>query len=245
MRTLLVALSILLSSALLAQEAPPQLVGYYPFEEADGLAVLDASGQGHNGEIMHDSRSVRRVTGRRGGALDFSGGDPAQRSQAGCVALRGLETVDFTKGLTVEAWVRLTKLVREETYELVSNTQSDRGKGFRFGLFYQSLCLRSGEGDAGKTWGGQTNPADFMPKMDQWYHFAGTYDGSLYRVYVDGVLTGVSDPNLALTPGQPQVFIGAYGGGYAYGLNGVVDDVRLYNYARQASEIVMDAKLRD
>jgi large repetitive protein len=245
MRTVLTTLALLLSSALLAQETPQQLVGYYPFEETTGAAVLDASGLGHHGEIMNDSRGVKRVTGRNGGALEFTGGDPTQRNQAGCLALRGLEGVDFTKGLTVEAWVKLSQFTREETYELISNTQSDRGKGFRFALFYQSLCLRSGEGDAGKTWGGQTNPSEFAANTDQWYHLAGTYDGSVYRVYVDGVLMGMSEPNLALTPGQPQVFIGAYAGGYAYGLNGVVDDVRLYNYARPDAEIVLDAKLRN
>lgn len=245
MRTLLIALSLFAASVLLAQDTPQQLVGYYPFEETSGGAVLDASGLGHNGEIRHDSRGVKRVPGRSGGAIEFVAGDPTQRNQAGCVALSGLDQVDFTKGLTVALWVKLTKFVREETYELVSNTVGDRGQGFRLTIFYQCFSLRSGEGGSGKTWGAQTNPAEFLPKTDQWYHLAGTYDGSVYRVYVDGVLAGQSESNLTLTPGLPVVCLGSYGGGYAYGLDGIIDDVRLYNYARPAAEIVLDAKLRD
>ncbi|MHB8995229.1 MAG: LamG domain-containing protein [Armatimonadota bacterium] len=222
---------------------PQQVVGYYPFEEPTGLAVVDASGLGHHAEIMNEFRGVRRVTGRTGGALEFTAGDPKVRSQAGCVALHGVDTAEFSNRLTVELWAQFTKFVREQTYELVSNSKGDRGPGFRFGFSYQSLWLRSGEGGSGKTWGAQTSSAAFVPKVGEWYHLAGTYDGSVFRVYVDGVLMGQSEPNLSLTPGQATVFLGSYSGGYAYGFDGVMDDVRLYNYPRSASQVALDAKL--
>ena len=47
----------------------------------------------------------------------------------------------------------------------------------------------------------------------------------------------------ALARGDTTVHIGAYRGGYAYGLDGVVDDLKLYNYAQSAEHVVMDAKL--
>jgi hypothetical protein len=243
MRALLIALSLLGGSLLSAQEMPQQLVAYYPFEESAGLEIRDASGLCHNGEIMNASRGVKRVEGRTGRALEFTAGDPKARSQAGCVALNGIDTAQFSSGLTIELWARFNSFVREQTYELVSNVPSDRGPGFRFGFSWQSLWLRSGEGGAGKTWGAQSSPAAFAPKVGEWYHLAGTYDGSVFRVYVDGVLMGQSDPNLKPTPGQATVFVGAYGGGYAYGFDGIIDDVRLYNYARCASDIALDAKL--
>lgn len=244
MRLTTPALLLALATAVFAQPTG-RLVGSYSFEEAAGSAIRDASGAGHHGEILNDARGVKRVTGRHGGALEFVGGDPAARNQAGCVVLSGFEDVDFSKGLTVEAWVQPTALIREQTYELVSNTENDRGKGFRLVLAYNMLWLRSGEGGAGKTWAAQSKSAEFVPAIGQWYHFAGTYDGSVFRVYVDGVLKGESEPGLALTKGLPKIYVGAYGGGYAYGLNAVIDDVRLYDYARPDSDLILDARLRD
>jgi len=61
----------------------------------------------------------------------------------------------------------------------------------------------------------------------------------------DEVLAAHSEANLALTPGDVTLGVGAYGAGYAHGLNGIVDDLRLYNCARSAAEIIRDAKLGD
>jgi hypothetical protein len=33
--------------------------------------------------------------------------------------------------------------------------------------------------------------------------------------------------------------------GYAYGLNAVVDDLRLYDYARSPAQVILDARLSD
>jgi hypothetical protein len=245
MRWLLLTLSVALCCLpALAQDNDPRLVGYWPFEEASGLAVLDASNQGHNGEIMNDSRGVKRVPGRTGQALEFTAAsDPAQRGQDGAVALKGMEQVDWSKGLTVELWAKPSKLDRAATYELVSNTKDDRGPGFRLMISWLSLNLRSGEGGAGTTWGAASEPSLVPLKVGEWLHLAGTYDGSVFRVYADGVLAKESDPNLKLPPGQPVIFLGSYSGGYAYGFNGVIDEVKLYNMARTPEQIMLDARL--
>ena len=228
-----------------ADEAQKRLVGYWPFEESDGMKLADASGSGHDGQILNDSRGVKRISGRRGGAIEFSGGDGKTPNQAGCITLPGFDPVDWSKGMTVELWLELTKLDRPATYELVSNTKSDRGPGWRFMIAWQSLCLRSGEGGSGKTWGAGTEPSLTQLRTGEWYHLAGTYDGSVFRVYVDGVLAAQSEANLGLTRGDATLDVGAYGHGYAYGLNGVVDDLRLYNYPRSPAEIIRDARLGD
>lgn len=243
MKTHCVLITLVLSAGLAAAQTTPALVGYWPCEEAGGAVVRDATNQGHDGEIMNDGRGVTRVPGRTGNALEFAGGDAAQRGQAGAVALKGMEQVDWSKGLTVELWLKLSKLDRPATYELVSNTKDDRGPGFRLMISWESLCLRSGEGGAGTTWGAGTKQSLTPLKVGEWTHVAGTYDGSIFRVYVDGALAGESEPNLQLTPGQPTVYVGSYSGGYAYGLDGALDEVRLYSGARTAAEIMTDARL--
>jgi hypothetical protein len=239
---LLVGMAAALASA---EGEPRKLLGHWRFDEGDGLVLRDAAGNGHDGQILNDSRGAKRVAGRNGGAIELTGGDQKERNQAGCLGIPGFENTDWSKGMTLELWVRFTKLGRPNTYELVSNTQSDRGKGFRFVVSWASLCLRSGEGDAGKTWGAQSEPSAITFGPGEWYHLAATYDGSVFRVYIDGLLAGESEPNLPLTRGESTLWVGAYRGGFAYGLNGIVDELKLYDYPRSAGQIVRDAKLGD
>lgn len=220
-------------------------VGFWRFDEPDGLDLLDASGNGHKGEILNNSRGVERVDGRNGGALSFSAGDQKQRGKAGGARLLGLDGLSWSQGLTVALWVKFTSINRPDTYELVSNTVADRGPGFRFVLSWSALSLRSGEGGSGKTWGCGSDATRITLKTGEWYHLAGTYDGSVFRTFIDGALVGESDPGLTLTEGEGTVWVGSYRGGYAYGLTGLVDDLRLYDYARTPAQIIMDAKLRD
>jgi len=238
-----VSLWLLIGAWAAGQESGEQRRWCWGFEEADGLAVHEATGRAAPGAILNESRGVARVPGRTGMGLEFSGGARTQRGNAGCVQLKGLEEVDWSNGMTVEAWVFFTELERPATYEIVSNTKDDRGPGWRLMVSWQSLWLRTGEGGGGVTWGGGSNPSVTRFATGQWYHLAGTHDGSVFRVYVDGVLVGQSAAGLTLPPGEPIVNVGSYRGGYAYGVNGVVDDVRLYNYARSSVEIIVTAKL--
>jgi hypothetical protein len=225
-----------------AQEPEKALVGYWPFEEAAGLNLKDASGGGHDGLIMNESHGVRRVPGRSGGALEFDGGDTTVRGQSGAAVLPGMGEMPWRQGLTVALWLKLNKLDRPATYELLSNSKDDRGPGFRFMIGWLSLWLRSGEGGNGKTWGAGTESANWQLRTDQWYHLAATYDAERFRVYIDGALAAESEP-LPLTDGESNLYLGSYRGGYAYGLHGVIDEVRLYNYARSPAEIMLDARL--
>ncbi len=226
-----------------APQQPP--VGFWRFDEPDGLDLVDTSGNGRKGEIVNNSQGVERTDGRNGGALALDGGDTKERGKAGGVRLLGLEGVDWSQGLTVELWVQFTHINRPDTCELVSNSIGDRGPGFRFTLAWSMLGMRSGEGGSGNTWGCGSDPAKITLKTGEWYHLAGTYDGSVFRAYIDGALVAESQEGLSLTKGDGTIFVGSYRGGYAYGLNGLVDDLRLYDYARTPAQIVIDAKLRD
>ena len=240
MRTRLLLAALIAGMSL--EGAEPKLVGYWRFDESEGQVVKDASGSGRDGKIANEGRGVRWVEGRSGSALEFSGGDPRLRHVAGCVEVPNMGEHDFTKGLTIELWLEFTKIERPETYELVSNTFSDRGQGFRLMLSWLALGLRSGEGGAGKTWGAASKAAETKTEAGVWYHIAATYDGSTYRVYLDGLEVAASE-RPTMTPGRPVLYIGSYNAGHAYGLNGIVDDVRIYDYARGQLDILNDAKI--
>ncbi|MCX5642411.1 MAG: hypothetical protein NTY10_04180 [Candidatus Omnitrophica bacterium] len=214
------------------------------FDQGEGLVIKDASGNNNNGAILNEGKNTKWGEGKVGKALEFTAGDPAARSNNGCVAVAGMDKYNFTKGLTVEAWVKFNdKRKREETCEIISNTFSSRGKGFRFAVSWNMLFLGSGEGgNDGKTWGAFSNEAQNPIKNNVWYHVAGTYDGSLFKVYLNGEEVKTSAPGLTLTEGQKTVSVGSYSGGSAYGVNGIIDEVKIYDYARSALDILKDSR---
>jgi len=221
------------------------LVGCWRFDEGEGLVVHDSSGNGHDGSILHEGRNAEWVEGRKGKAIEFTGGDPEKRNEAGCVQVPDMGAYDWSKGMTIEMWVKFTHLERPRTYELVSNTVSDRGTGWRFMVSWGALRFISGEGGQGRTWGAASRPAQTKIRVGVWYHLAATYDGSTFRTYLDGQEVGASEAGLEMTVGRPVIYIGAYNGGYAYGLNGMVDEVKIYNRARTPAEILSAAKMAE
>jgi hypothetical protein len=76
------------------------------------------------------------------------------------------------------------------------------------------------------------------PSINVWHHIAGTYDGSLISLYIDGQLVAqqpASGPVAITTDG---LAIGNRpGGGPAYRTDGILDDVRIYGSGLSANQI--------
>jgi len=75
-----------------------------------------------------------------------------------------------------------------------------------------------------------------------WHLVAGTYDGASVRLYVDGAEVGSGTPaglaiNYAL-PDNSNLYFGAYFGSCTLGFKGSIDEVRVFNRALSASEIL-------
>jgi len=79
------------------------------------------------------------------------------------------------------------------------------------------------------------------PLLDnKWHHITGTFEGSLIKIYIDGVLKNT----FTLAPGETPVsntrdlFIGRH---YALGryFRGAIDEVRIYNRALADSEVAL------
>jgi hypothetical protein len=77
--------------------------------------------------------------------------------------------------------------------------------------------------------------------LDVWYHVAATYDGSTWRLYLDGNLDGSSTVNRTprfdsiqhFSLGTAQTSTGASSGRF----EGLMDEVRVWNYARTEAAI--------
>jgi hypothetical protein len=73
------------------------------------------------------------------------------------------------------------------------------------------------------------------PPLNQWVHFVGTYDGTVFKSYQDGVFKATSStiPSSAFN-NTANLIIGA--GQYHFG-SGKIDDIRIYNRALSGSEV--------
>ena len=224
-----------------ALTADPHLVGLWRFDEEGGLTVRDASGNGLDGEVVNPE-NVKRIQGRSGRALAFAGTDK-ERGRSGCVLVSGMRQVDLSRGLTIEAWVRFSdRHTRQETCYIAADGPW-KGPGWRFIVSYDGLFVQSGDGE--DMWGAGVEAARFGGfEKNRWYHLAGVFDGSTYRLYMDGVEVAVSKPGLTLARGTDTLSIGSYAGGMTAAFTGALDEIKLYNRARSHIDIVKDARLQ-
>jgi hypothetical protein len=74
--------------------------------------------------------------------------------------------------------------------------------------------------------------------IDTWYHLAGVREGSTLRLYVDGTLVAETTGALVNVSNTVGLDIGSLSAGSPQFFNGKIDDVRLYNHALNAGEVI-------
>ena len=151
------------------------LVAAYGFDAGSGTTAADSSGKGNVGSV---SGPVWSAAGRYGSALSFDGVND-------WVTVADSNSLDLTTGMTLEAWVRPSTLggwrtvaFKERTGGVVYGLYADQAGGRPLGEVFIG-SERSATGTAA------------LP-LNAWSHLATTYDGSVVRLYVNGVV-GVLD----------------------------------------------------
>jgi hypothetical protein len=204
------------------------LVASYSFNEGTGTTLTDRTATGHVGAITGATWTAQ---GKFGGALVFDGVND-------WVTIGDANDLDFTTGMTVEAWVYLTAsgsgswrnvIIKEraggEVYNLYANADTNAPRMFVVGAAQPAAPL-----DASGT---------AAAPLNTWTHLAASYDGTTLRLFVNGVQAGsraVASPLLTST-GVLRI-----GGNGVWGefFQGRIDEVRLYNRALGAAEIQAD-----
>jgi len=222
------------------QDRPP--VACWTFDEGSGLVVKDRTGNSHDGIIMANGKRTAWVEGRLGGkALEFNA-DRTKRNETGCIEIPKMGGLDFTRGLTVEMWVKFKTVDTQGTrFQLIDNANGDKETGFRLYFTWKALYFQAGTASSNPS-ALYTKPAQVMFETETWYHVAATFDGAVARLYLDGREVAVSEPGFAIEKGRDAIYIGAAPGGAAYGLEGAINEVKLYDYARSAVQVMKAAK---
>lgn len=139
------------------------------------------------------------------------------------------ETEHLTAEITVELWLRVRRGAMNPGQVIVGKHICGMFNGWWLGLSNNRPAFY----EAGSWWTGPTALDD-----DAWHHVAGVFDGSMGRVYVDGVevvagalaLSATNDVNWYLGDGCDGRF----------GPEADVDDVVLWSVARDAADIAAD-----
>jgi len=94
---------------------------------------------------------------------------------------------------------------------------------------------------------GSAGPESIGWEVDKWHHIALVYDGSDVLVYLDGdlVVRRANAPvdNINFQANFPQIYLGTESPTFRY-FGGVLDEVRIWNYALSEAQIKEAAKLR-
>jgi uncharacterized protein (TIGR02145 family) len=192
------------------------LVAYYPF---NGNAK-DGSGNGNDGTVNGATLTSDRF-GNEGKAYNFNGSSNYINT--------GLHT-GITNTISLCAWVKTTSSPDHAGIVVSRSTLSNAS-----GLFYSP----------------DRNPYPFMDinpgyrvqnqsniiNDDKWHFIIGTYDGTLMKLYNDGILIATTSINTNLNI-QGDFIIGLDNiPGFSRYFNGSIDDIRIYNRALSSDEV--------
>jgi hypothetical protein len=204
------------------------LIAYWPCDEGQGPIVQDVSGYGNDGTIS----GAAWVPGFQGWGLEILTTDIVQSIP---------RSFDDPIGsvFTVAAWVRWDG---PSVYDRPGTVFDGRSpvEGFFLGIQQDgALRLNIYHPPSGGEGAVSTSPVP----LDAWTHVAGVFDGSsqTLRVYIAGVEAGVAAATYPYYDSYISAAMGnnrwAPGDGQWAPLNGILDEVRLYDRALSDEEI--------
>ena len=199
------------------------LVAEWNFDEKSGLTAGDSAGD-NDGELVNFPDEVSHwVTGKMGGAIQFSGGNYIEVPDAPAIG------ADVTEGLTVMAWFRSDVPLDASG---AGNRMLEKGNNY---FFLQGV--RPG----GMNFLVKHEGANFTVSTEEsleagvWHHIAGVFDGETAKVYLNGELkNSLTLPGPIDDNGLP-LRIGSDDSGSFF--TGLMDQVLIWNRPLSADEI--------
>ncbi len=203
-----------------------KLVGWWKLDEAKGREVGDSSGNNHSGSIVGNPQ-WRPSGGKIGGALELDGdGD--------YVNLGKSSDFDLAEQITIAAWIKVNRFDKEWQAIITKGDSAWRMQRVRETDSLEFAC--SGLQVPGTEWGG------IYGKMSvndgQWHHTTGVYDGKKLSLYIDGKLDVSVNASGKINVNDHPVYIGENAEQTGRFWNGLIDDVRIYNYAVSEGDIL-------
>jgi hypothetical protein len=197
------------------------LVGWWKFNEAGGLVAQDSSGNGNTGTLINGPLWTDW-------ALTFDGTNDY-------VTCGNDQTLNFTGSLTISACIR-PQSFGQGGWGRIVDKGSNGSTGYSFYLDSPTSAIKY------VTYGGNTTSSSAgIIELDKWQHVAVVYDESSATVtfYLDGKEIGTTYYSTApVDSSNAPLAIGIRGYDLNRAFDGLIDNVRLYNQALDAEEIL-------
>lgn len=197
------------------------LVGFWLFNEGGGDKAYDLSGYGNHGTLTNmafpPTVNSGWIPAKFGTGLSFDGTDDY-------VSITDNSSLDISDEITLEVWVYLTSYPTNDTAFV--------GKYRNYGMGIKGTTHVLSYHEVGNTVGLSVVP------LNQWNHLVVTAKniGDEVKFYMNGELNRErTDWTVNLTTNNNSLGIG-YDETFTY-LNGLIDQVRIYNRALSATEI--------
>jgi len=208
-----------------AQDLTEGLVGWWTFDEGSGAVAADSSGNGNDGTL---NGPVEWTTeGKIGGAMAFTG-------PYNYVLVPDAPSLNPTDQITIAAWINPSWTGNNRIMQKSSGGGDNQyrllkewGDNTKFHLPGVGELFIENEG--------------ILPPLGEWTHLAATYDGSSMKLYFDGIVVAEMEASGEMTISDGTLCIGTKHETAPAGdeYNGIMDDVRIYNRALSASEIMV------
>ena len=196
------------------------MVAAYSFNEGSGATVQDASGSNNLGTVTNGAWNN---TGKFGKALSFNGSNSN-------LFVNSSTSLNLTAGMTVMAWVNPSSSTQTNNRTIVRRETN----GYWLYAGRTGNTLRPGGGAVinSTTRSVSTNTA---LTANTWTHVAMTYDGTNVILYVNGSVVSTTAATGTIASGTTPLWIG--GGPSSEFFQGLIDEVRVYNRALNATDI--------
>lgn len=199
------------------------LAGHWKLDETTGTTAADGSGNGNDGTVNGTDFDTDSVAGMSGTAMNFDGTSDFIETSSDDI----LDPDTFTAC----AWVRRTGPGSGQPWQEVFGNAVFQTHGWHLNFEPEATTAqfylnRSGARDA----------VSVNIDTAQWNHICASYDGTNARLYANGVLGG--GPTAAtVVDSTDSFYLGDAGPNQGDGLEGDIDDMRIYNRALSAAEI--------
>ncbi len=212
------------------------LVGSWAMDEGFGSTAYDATTYQNNGSLGNGTAANMPswTQGKVGGALAFDGvNDYVNLSQS--------SSLEPTSVITIESWIKPGVQTTHGGAIIAYGAFAPSSSGQQGWVLWAnqdgsvSLLIRNG------AYTGYTTGTGLI-SAGNWYHIVGTFNSGVGKIYLNGAEqsgSGALPSTIAYGTNDMHV-IGMYNTNAGYSFNGLIDEVRIYNYARTQDQIKQD-----